>query len=253
MNKNHIKAAILTAAITFACTRGDAQPNPGDLILGFSSASSTLDYVVDLGSVPTNSMQLGGSINVPMLNSALPGGVNGANAGVVFGVGNGATGDYAGLSVLRTGNNAVGVAGTEFVPGTPSGGRFVTAAASSANSITLGNPDNNSTTSFTFAANTLNPGTLANELGISPLFTINGTTINLDLFESTRLAPSGRSTPASAFTYEGQLDLNFSNPSAPSAEFIPVGAVPEPSTNALMISGGLVALFLRGLLRRKNA
>ncbi len=250
---NLTKSAILTAAFTLACTRGHAQANPGDLILGFTSSSATLDYVVDLGNIPQGSMQLGGSINVSMLNTAFPSGVNGVNAGVAFGVGKGGIGDYAGLSVLRTGNNASGVAGTEPIPGTPSGGIFVTAAASSANSVTLGNPANSSSSSFTFAANTLNAGGFANELGTSPSSTISGTTISLDLYESTRLTPSGRSTPASAFTYEGQLDLDFSNPSTPSAQFIPVAAVPEPTTNALMVSSGLVALFLRGLLRRKLA
>ncbi len=250
---NLSKAAILTAAVTLACTRGYAQANPGDLILGFTSPSATLDYVVDLGSAPTSSMDLGGSINMSMLNTAFPGGVNGVSVGVVFGVGNGAIGDDAGLSVLRTGNNAAGVAGTEAAPGAPSGGLFVTAAASSANSITLGNPANNSSTSFTFAANTMNPGSFANEVGTSPSATISGTTISLDLYESTRLVPSGRSTPASAFTFEGQLNLDFSNPSSPSAQFIPVAPVPEPTTNALLVCGGLLALFLRGLLGRKNA
>jgi hypothetical protein len=229
-------------------------PSPGDLVLGFTGnplAGVTADYVVDLGALSSLSSSqishLGGAINLGQFGTGGTPAIGSMNVGVIFGQGSAQTGDFAGLSQLRTGSSAAGVVGSEAAPATPSGGGFVTQADSAAASLLLGTPGNGNTFSFTGQGNTLTPGGFANVLGVNPLVSMPGSTIALDLFETTRLASTGRTTPASPFTYIGTLNLNLSGPSAV-ADFTPAGfvaAVPEPSTYGLVAGAGLLIVSLR--------
>jgi hypothetical protein len=248
-------AALLTQAV-----RAQTAP-PGDLVLGFTSTAAgvTQDYVIDLGAFSSLSSSqishLGGAVNLAQFGTGGAPPIGSMNVGVMFGQGAAQTGDFAGVSQFRTGGNAAGVVGTESVPATPSSGNFVTSAATDAASLLLGTPGNGNQFSFTIQGNTLTAGGFANNLGVNPMVAMPGSTIALDLFESTRLAPSGRSTPASAFTYEGTLNIDLSGPNA-IVDFTPAGfaaAVPEPSTYGLIAGAGLLIVSLRRQLRGANA
>ncbi len=252
------KMAVVSAAAVLVAQGARAQIANGDLVLGFTgTGATTQDYVIDLGSLTSFNSQsstiqhLGGLVNLGSF--AVPNPVIGSmNVGVLFGSGNGVTGDYVGYGILRSGNNAAGTVGTEAAPATPSGGSFVTLAANAGNGTTLGTPANTTALSFTGNANPLTTGGVAQNLNAQDVLNpMAGTSIALDLFESTRLAPSGRSTPASAFTYEGTLNIDLSGANAV-VDFTPAGfasAVPEPSTYGLIGGAGLLFMALRRQLR----
>ncbi len=255
--KKFTSAVILTAAVALANQAAQAQVNSGDLVIGFTSASAATDYVVDLGSLSsfstTSITQLGSLISQNQINTTF-GGINGVNVGAIAGNPSQAgPGDFAATTLLRLGGNAVGVQGTESAPATP-GGNGVTGAGTDAISLSLGTPSPANAFSFSTQANPLTAGGFANNLATSPLSTVSGSTISEDIFESTRLPVSGRSTPATPFAYLGQLDLDLSG-SSPSLEFVPAGfsAVPEPGTYGLLAGTGLLALALRRQFISKNA
>jgi hypothetical protein len=249
---------MLAASVAAAAQAARAQIAPGDLLLGFTSPTASTDYVVDLGQgfSSTSVTHLGSHIDLAQFTTggAFPGGINGVSVGALFGSGgSGAAGDYAAVSLLRLGGaGSPGFAGTESAPKTPSGGAFVSAAANAGNGITLGFPAPGASSSFTFNSTELNPGTFANNLQLDPRSVVSGSTIELDLFESTRLAPVGRSTPASAFDFAGSLTIDFSGAS-PVVDFTPATAVPEPSTFSLIAGAGLLLISLRRQLSRATA
>jgi hypothetical protein len=241
--KRITQVALSVAAVILGGQVAQAQVNPGDLVLGFTSPGAVNDYVVDLGSVSAlqaagGTTSLGSRINMSVLLSTFGGSLNNVSAGVYYGVGNAAAGDYAGISVLGGGP----------VPSKPSGGNNVTAAATAANSTALGVVAVGNTLSFSYNASVSNPGTVANNLGLSPSQLLNGSTVVLDLYESARLPRVGLSTPASNFYLDGSLTLNFSGANA-LADFSPATAVPEPSTSGLLATAGLLALVLRRQFR----
>jgi hypothetical protein len=250
--KEITKLAVVSATTALLATSvASAQTAPaGDLILGFTSSSATADYVVDLGSLASlisagGVSHLGGNVDLAQFGAGGAPSIGNMNVGVMFGSSAAQTGDYAGVSQVRAGGNASGTAGTEPAPGTPTSGNFVTQAGTDAASLLLGLPANTAQFSTTIQGDPISAGTFANTLGVTPLQAMPGTTISLDLFETTRLAPVGRGTPASAFTYEGTLDIDFSVPNNPVVDFTSVAAVPEPSTLSLLAGAGLLVLHWR--------
>jgi hypothetical protein len=251
INMNNItKMAVVSAAVVLAAQAAQAQIPAGDLVLGFSSTAAgvTQDYIVDLGALPTTASSLGGAVNFSQFGTGGAPSIGNMNVGVLFGKGNASTGDFAGYSVLRTGNNASGVQGTESTPATLATGNVITSAALDAQSMVAGLiPQGNQFSMLTQSSGTA--GTFANNMSANPLTSMPGTTISLDLFEATRLAQSGRSTPASAFTYEGTLNIDLTGPNAV-VDFVPVAAaVPEPSTYGLIAGAGLLLVSLRRQFR----
>jgi hypothetical protein len=201
------------AALLQQAAQGQSAPS-GDLILGFTSATASKDYVVDLGTLSTFSSSsithLGSAVDLSTLNATI---TSGLNIGASYGLAGGIPGDSVGISLLRTGNNIIGTPGTESGPVNPSGNN-VSAAESSAVSILLGTPANSDQFSFTGQSDKLTAGTFGNALGASPLSPVSGSAITLDLFQSTRLANNGRFTAATPFSYIGSLQVDLAGPSA---------------------------------------
>src|SRR5581483_9153546 len=246
MNKTTKLAFSCATGAVLAMNTAQAQAPAGDLVLGFTSSSATADYVVDLGSLASlmsagGVSHLGGTINLGQFGTGGAPSIGSMNVGVMFGSSAAQKGDYAGLSQLRAGGNP---AGTETTPATPSSGNFVTQAGTDAASFLLGLPSNTAQFSTTVQGDPIPAGTFANILGLTPLQAMPGTTISLDLFETTRLAPSGRTTPASAYAYEGTLDINLSGPNAV-VDFTPAAAVPEPTSLSLLTGAGALFVFWR--------
>jgi hypothetical protein len=240
MNK-FTKIAVVAALAAMAAQGLRAQTAPGgDLILGFTSTSSSSDYVVDLGAIPTVPTDLGSAINLSQFGTGGAPSIGNMSVGVMFGKAVGTPGDFAGLSVPH---------GTA-APPTPSGNN-VSAAVNDALSVIIGTPGNTTLTSFTGQSAFLTAGTFANSLGADPRVVMPGTSIVLDIYESTRLANSGRTTVASAFSLIGTLSLDLSGPTA-HAEFTPT-AVPEPSTYGLIAGAGLLLVVLRRRLSSQRA
>jgi hypothetical protein len=235
-----------------------AQNPSGEIILGFTSPTATLDYVVDLGNQSTlgdgTTHHLGSLIDLTQFGTGQAGkanfgSVNGTFAGVAFYRAVGTPGDVAGISVLRNGsvfNPANPAAGaSDVLPGlNPPSGNGVTGAGTDVASLALGNPLQSDGFSFTSQSSILTAGTLANQLQWDPRSQISGTTITLDLFESTRLANSGRSSVATPYAYYGTLVLDLTGPNAV-ADFTAGTAVPEPSSGVMIVGGGLLLVALR--------
>ena len=249
------KVALITAISALGVTAARAQNPSGELILGFTSPTATLDYVVDLGNINSLGDQtthhLGSSIDLTQFGTGQAGkanfgSVNGTFAGVVIGNQIGIPGDLAGISVVRNGaafNPTSPAAGSSDVLPTlnPPSGNNVTAASTDVASLLLGNPAQTATFSFSTQSGLGNAGSFANNLQFDPRSQFNGTTLTFDLFESTRLANVGRGTVATPYQYFGTLVLDLTGPNAV-ADFT---AVPETSTYGLMAGAGLLLVLVR--------
>jgi hypothetical protein len=257
--KRLTKSIVLFAALAMASQVARAQnPNSGDLVLGFTSTATAdvNDYIVDLGSLSTlvanGVTDLSSFVNLSTLNSTISS-VSARSVGAIYGAPLGVTGDTAALTVLRTGNNASGSQGTESAPGTPGSGNLVSSAGNQMTSILLGTPVKTSGNSMTFAGGVNNANSFSQDLGTSCLASFTTSTISLDLFETTRLAPSGRNTPASPFSYVGTLNIDVTGPNAV-VDFVAAGtSVPEPASFGLLAGAGLLIVSLRRKLSRANA
>jgi hypothetical protein len=246
------KVALITVASGLGVIGARAQNPSGDLILGFTSPTATLDYVVDLGNISSlgdrSTHHQGGLIDLNQWGGPghTFGTVSGTFTGVMFGQQVGQPGDIAGISVIRNGatfnplNPAAG--GSDVLPGlNPPSGNSVTGAGTDVNSVLLGNPALTAGFSFTSQSAIGPAGTFANLLQWDPRSQFNGTTIALDLFSSTRLPNAGRSTVASSYSYFGTLVLDLTGPNAV-ADFT---AVPETSTYGMIAGAGLLLVLLR--------
>jgi hypothetical protein len=242
MNK-FTKIAVVAATAALAAQGLRAQTAPGgDLILGFTSGTATSDYVVDLGAIPSVPTDLGSAINLSQFGTGGAPSIGNMSVGVIFGNPvNSGPGDYVGFSVSHGGA----------APVTPSG-NSVTGAGTQAGSVLIGTPANTLGTSFTGQSAVTTAGTFANYFQTDPRLSMPGTSLVLDIYESMRIASTGRGTPtATAFSLIGTLSLDLSG-GTPHAEFTPT-AVPEPSTYGLIAGAGLLLVALRRRLSAQRA
>jgi hypothetical protein len=242
-------AAMVTQAL-------QAQINDGDLVIGFNSGTSTTDYVLDLGQVPTSAnTQLAGSFDLSTFNSTF--GSAAMNVGVVGGDPDGAI-DPSGFetmwtTTLRTGVAATSFAthGTEAAPASLSQ-NGVDGGASTAVQVALGfTPTANSSSSAwnqviskgpgQHGSNNTSFGQFAN-----PMTALSSQPLTLDLWS----ANDGNTL--NPFTYVGDLQIDLTG-ATPSIIFDPAVAVPEPASYGLLAGGGLLAIVLRRQFVRKTA
>jgi hypothetical protein len=256
--KKLARAAITATAVALAGHAAHAQIAQGDFILGFTSPTQTPtpeDYVIDLG--PINAFSTTATTDLSSLFSQstynLTFGSSAVNVGAIVGVHSGQPGDYVAVTVLRgtAGNPAAGSQGSESTPSRPTG-NSVTAAATDAGSVNAGVQLSSDANSFSTQINSspTDTGGVANQLGVNPVSAFNGTSIQEDLFESTRTVSMGTRPnviSATVFNYEGQIDINLGGSGSPTVEFIPATQVPEPSTVQLMVGAGIISLLFRRL------
>jgi hypothetical protein len=240
--KNSYKAALLVALGLAAVSSAQAQVNNNDIILNFSSPTTTnVDYTIDLGqieAVPTTPINLSSDINATTLNSLFTS-IASLNVGVVGGSYNvPGQGDDIYISGLS-------------LPTHASSENTITFAAESALGISPGTNPSSANSSFsTLVAASPTATGLAGSSSVqgylggssqtqdNPMINIGSSDmLTFNLYEEVK---SSATHPA-AFTYQGQFVLDLSG-SSPSLVFDPV---PEPSTYALASVGGLLFAFFR--------
>lgn len=262
--KNHLYKAALAAALGLAgATAAQAQINPNDLVLGFTSQASGAnsdDYIVDLGQLPT-----GGNI-AANYNTALDvsgfsysaftasGTAGAASLGSLYvGIigGNGGTGTKdVFLSEVDNGTGSPAQAGSSLPTAAPSGTDLESAAdypiglGVGAVAVSPGAGLNNVSWTYNIAENPTSPGAdsganYATYLGDNPMTTLNSDTIVLDLYNET-----GSTHTVNPWTFDGTvtLDLNTENDSLTAT--YDETPVPEPATCGLYALGGLLMLGL---------
>lgn len=273
--KNHLYKAALVAALGVAgATAAQAtSPNNGDLVIGFTSTSSTVteDYFVDLG--PYSSLTVNDNLSADLSLSTLQS---------VFG------------SALTSGNVDVGVIGADTVnnlewdsslrnsgpftppytsanstkPASPTSGQFSLAGSDFLGLDVASGPQGETktdTTSWSYIISQ-GPGAKGTAAGegsegvnswggqmTSPSGAVasdgkGGYDINLDLYgDNNNSGTTGR-----AFTYDGYFNLDI-NGSSLSFTYDPTAAVPEPATYGLFAGAGLLLVALRRQFIAKNA
>jgi hypothetical protein len=255
MNKI-VKISVLTIGAAMVTQALQAAYSDGDLLVGFASSSS--DYVIDLGQIPTTAgTQIGSPISETLFNSTFTSG--GVSVGVVAGDNSGSGvfdptgGDTVWTTTLRAGTapTSYASAGTEKAPVNTSTTLVDQAAAIpyglalGVTATTLGGA--NASWSQGVAVSSTQPGTAhvnwASNLG-NPMASLTGP-LTLDLWTTTD------DNSPNKFTYVGDLQIDMTGSSA-SVVFDPT-AVPEPATYSLLAGGGVLALLLRRNVKRNNA
>lgn len=247
MKKNLYKTALVAAFGLAGAAAAQAQVNPNDLVLGFTSQYSgvTDDYLVDLGQFPT-----GGAINVSLntsgfnwstFNSIFSGAManNALNVGIVAGQ-NGNSGDVI-FSVLDNGTGTYYSAGSS----TPVGDTRsnLKNGAGIPLSLSLGEVAQGSTGSPTtsfysdVAENPTTPGAANNNFTgyvDNPLSTM-GTYTVLDLYEDAYTGGSSGS-----WVFDGTVTIGLNNDTLTA-----IYDTPEPGTGLIAGISGLSILILR--------
>jgi hypothetical protein len=241
MNK-FIKTTMLATAGAALVTQV-AQAANNDLILGFTQAGGTTDYIIDLGQATavgvngTSVIDISGYINQSTFTSAFGAG-NNVSASVV----GGKNGSTATLYVTATRSGA----GNNAMPNstTPNPGLDATSLSTmgaQANSLGITYTAGTGTTIGNGAANSFTVGILnnyASEGSIDPRTALTGT-----IFEDLWFNHVTAGT-AQGWVYEGYFTINEGTPTL---TFTPAGfvPVPEPATYGVLAGAGLLALCLR--------
>ncbi len=237
--------ATLATGIALVSPMAEAENFPAnDLYLGFTSASATSDYIIDIGqgSVLANagsSVDLSGAISKSTFDSVFSSGATGVNMSVVGGSLTFQQ-DSVYLTQVRLGGAAdATVAGSPDLSGlSHSPGSLASAAGSiSAMSPHLPTAGNGFADAFksytTYIAPTLTVQSFYGATGVNPLGTIdNSGVLREDLWHA---------DVNNAYNYVGYLTLDVSG-SNPSLTFTPAKAVPEPGTLGLFIGAGIMFL-----------
>jgi hypothetical protein len=252
--KNLFYKAALAAALGYAgATTANAQINPNDLVLGFSSQYSGVsqDYLVDLGQVPTTpntALNVSGFDGVSfgsIFNSALAAGA--VNVGIVGGK-DASSGDVI-FSELDNGTGTSSTAGSGMPPVDTKSALQNGAAVPVG--LTLGAVNQAANTSFYYdvAQNPMTAGTSGTSSFTgyvdNPLTTMSSSgDVVLDLWKD-----SWTLGGVSSWTYDGNVTIGVSGGNL--SAVYDVQAVPEPATYAICGGLGMVMLGLRRKLGRK--
>jgi hypothetical protein len=245
--KQFTKAAILAMGVVLASQAAKASFTANDLYLGFSSASASADYLIDLGQPDgvgiggSTPVYLSGDLSASLFNSAFASGPLGVNMGVVGGQNQFPSSYDLYATALR-----VGGPGDATVAGSDLSGFSHSAVAIGNAEVTLtGNP-------FPTAGNGAVDPSKSWTANIAPTFTsssfygASGINPNSAIDSSNVLYEDlWNSTPNNPFTYLGYFTLDVSG-ADPILSFTPsTVAVPEPTSAALMTGAGLMLLILQ--------
>jgi len=250
MNKTY-KLALLAALGLASVTAAKAQYNDGDLLIGF--ATSTTDYVIDLGQVPSSANTLLGTIDLSTAFGSTPL-TAGISVGIIGsdpdGVINPSGAQTVWTSTLRTGNAPTsGTAGTESKPQSVS-----SATVENSSLIPVGTAqgqtgvsDGGAAWSEEIAASSTANGTDHSNWGANlgnPTKALTSSPLTLDIWSTTD------ANSVNAFTYTGDAQITL-NGSTATVVWDPVAAVPEPSTYGLFAGAGMLLVGLRRQFSRK--
>lgn len=268
------KIAIAAAGLALAAQGAFAGVNNNDLIFSVNNNDNggNTEFDVNLGTLssltsPNDNLSglvsgFSGFTSASATTGLNVGVAGGQNLGTISGAGNDVF-----ATTLRVGGGSYQTAGTEGNPTVVAGASANPSKANIANAANTvdtftGYGANNSTGAGSFSAQVAfdhtTPGTVgannfSTDLGIAgatPLQSMTGTTIVLDLWGDTE----GASSPG-GWVYEGDLTFTYdpSGASGPTLIWDEASAVPEPTTYGLFAGVGLLALSVRRQLVRKNA
>jgi len=254
------RAAIFAVGAALVAQSAQASFTANDLYLGFTDASATSDYIIDLGQPGavgvggSSVVDLSGSFSSGLFSSFL--GVNsltGVSAGVVGGESKGfplpSVYDIYATSLRVGGAGNAGVAGSNLSGFIHSGNSISTSVAPLtgnpwAASGTGGALDSNKSWA-SFVAPTLTTGSFYGASGINPNSAFDNTGV---LYEDLWGA-----TSSSAYGYLGFFKLDLSGGALNSFTFTPnPNVVPEPTVLGLLGGAGILLLSLRRRLSGRN-
>lgn len=238
------KAVVLAAGLSVVSMTSQAAFTANDIYLGFSSASASSDYLVNLGSA--SSIGVGGSsvvdlsanVSLSLFNSTFVSGPSGVNVGAVGGQAQFPSSYSIFATSLRVGGAGIpSVAGSD-LSGFNHSQSVISSAVSDLSQVafpTEGNGVADAGKSWSAHVTTLNIGSFYGDSGVNPASAMGASGA---IFEDLWGATAG-----SAYSYLGYFTLDLGGSQA-SLSFTPSAApVPEPTSGALLCVGGLVGLY----------
>lgn len=255
--KYFTKAAVLAAGVALVSQAAQAAFTANDLYVGFDSSLGSSDLVLNLGLgsslfSQTSVVNLSGDFTPNTFNSVFTGGAAGVSMSVV-----GANNAFNNNAVY-TSAPRVGGAGTASVPGSN--------LATLGHSTSQINGGASAVSGITTLPATVGASVLDSSKPFSATGIISGSTAT-SFFGKTGAQPQStigvsgliyqdlwKGTVAAGYTYQGYFTFDGSTDSLTfTSANVPTVAVPEPATYGALAGAGLLALSLRGQLRRKQA